>query len=80
MWATTSAHEAPTMPQPLLPAITGEPSPWDEVLMAFLAEGQSGEDGPAGGVGEGGESSAEGVGIHASVSINDYHCGYITCR
>ena len=26
------------MPQPLLPAITGEPSPWDEVLMAFLAE------------------------------------------
>jgi len=26
------------MPQPLLPAVTGEPSPWDEVLMAFLAE------------------------------------------
>ena len=26
------------MSQPLLPAITGEPSPWDEVLMAFLAE------------------------------------------
>lgn len=24
--------------QPLLPAITGEPSPWDEVLMAFLVE------------------------------------------
>lgn len=26
------------MPQPLLPALTGEPSPWDEVLMAYLAE------------------------------------------
>ncbi|MFI5260021.1 MAG: tyrosine-type recombinase/integrase [Candidatus Limnocylindrales bacterium] len=26
------------MPQQLLPAITGKPSPWDEVLMAFLAE------------------------------------------
>ena len=64
MWATTSAHEAPTMPQPLLPAITGEPSPWDEVLMAFLAEGQSGEDGPAGGVGEGREGRGEVVWRH----------------
>ena len=26
------------MPQPLLPARTGEPSPWDEALYAFLAE------------------------------------------
>jgi hypothetical protein len=26
------------MHQPLLPARSGDPSPWDEVLMAFLAE------------------------------------------
>src|SRR5665213_2968554 len=31
-------HSETHMSTPLLPARTGDPDPWDEVLMAFLAE------------------------------------------
>ena len=34
-----------------------------------LAEGQPGEDGPAGGIGEGGERRAEGVGVSVHFAI-----------